>query len=62
MNQIGNFDSKQMHNALSKALVFVGDQNISTLDMVEWIEQIMRFILVSFPKGYLVQCSKGGPN
>lgn len=61
-NRFGNFDSEQMHNALSKANVFVGDPNISTLDTVGWSVQIMRIIPVGFPKGYLVRCSKGGLN
>ncbi len=34
-NQFGSFDSKQMHDALSKSEIFAGDLDISTLNTMK---------------------------
>ncbi len=58
-NRFGSFDSKQMHDALSKSEIFAGDSDISTLDTVEWSLQLMSFLPIGFPAGYLVRYLKG---
>lgn len=58
-NRFGSFDSKQMHDALSKSGIFAGDSDISTLDTVEWSMQLMKILPIGFPKGYLVRYLKG---
>jgi len=58
-NPFGSFDSKQMHGALSKSEIFAGDPDISTLDTVEWSMQLMDFLPIGFPEGYLVRYLKG---
>jgi len=57
-NRFGSFDSKQMHGALSKSEIFAGDPDISTLDTVEWSMQLMDFLPIGFPEGYLVRYLK----
>lgn len=52
-NSFGNFDPKQMHDALLKSKVF-DDVDISTLNTVEWSMQMMEFLPIGFSKGYLV--------
>jgi len=54
-NRFGSFDSKQMHDALSKSEIFAGDPDISTLNTVEWSMQLMNFLPIGFPEGYLIR-------
>lgn len=36
INRFGDFNPKEMYNALSKSKVFIKDIDISTLDLVGW--------------------------
>ena len=54
-NRFGSFDSKQMHDALSKSEIFAEDSDISTLNTVKWSMQLMNFLPIDFPKRYLVR-------
>ena len=53
-NRFGDFDPKEMYDALSKSKVFVKDTDIGTLDLVGWSLQMMEFLPIGFPEGYLV--------
>lgn len=52
-NRFGDFDPKEMCNALLKSKVFV-DSDIGTLDTVGWSMRMMDFLPIGFPEGYLV--------
>ena len=54
-NWFGNFDPKEMSNALLKSKVFNDDADIGTLDTVGWSMQMMEFLPIGFPEGYLVR-------
>ncbi len=51
-NRFGDFDPKEMYDALSKSKVFVKDTG--TLDLVGWSLQMMEFLPIGFPEGHLV--------
>ncbi len=53
-NSFGDFDPKEMYNVLLKSKVFVKDADIGTLDPVGWSLQMMEFLPIGFPEGYLV--------
>ena len=53
-NRFGDFDPKEMCDALLKSKVFVKDADIGSLDTVRWSMQMMEFLPIGFPKGYLV--------
>ncbi len=53
-NRFESFDSKQMHDALSKFEIFAEDSDISTLNTVKWSMQLMNFLLINFSKKYLI--------
>ena len=55
-NWFGNFDPKQMHDALSKSKAFEEDPGIHTVDTRAWSMQMMEFLPIGFPEGYLVRC------
>lgn len=57
-NQFGNFDLKQMHNALLKSKIFAGDPDISTFDPAIWSEKMMAYLPIGFQEGYLVRYLK----
>ena len=52
INQFGDFDPKEMHNALLKSKVFSKDLDIGTLDTMGWSMQMMEFLPIGFPEGY----------
>ncbi len=52
--RFGDFDPKEISEALLKSKVFVKDSDIGTLDTVGWSKQIMRFLPIGFPEGHLV--------
>ncbi len=56
--QFGDFDPKEMHNALLKSKVFFKDSDIDTLDTMGWSMQMMEFLPIGFPEGYLVTLSR----
>jgi len=53
-NRFGDFDPKEMYDALLKSNVFVKDEDIGTLDTVVWSMQLMESLPIGFPEGYLV--------
>lgn len=53
-NRFGDFDPKEMYNALLKSKAFVKDSDIGTLDTVGWSMQMIEFLPIGFPEGYLV--------
>lgn len=53
-NRFGDFDPKEMYNALLKSKVFVKDADVGTLDTVGWSMQMMESLPIGFPEGYLV--------
>lgn len=53
-NSFGDFDPKEMYNMLLKSNVFVKDAEIGTLDPVGWSLQMMHFLPIGFPEGYMV--------
>ena len=57
-NQFGDFDPKEMHNALLKSKVFEKDSDIGTLDTMGWSMRMMEFLPIGFPEGYLVTYCK----
>lgn len=54
-NGFGNFDPKEMYNALLESKVFIDDADIGTLDTVGWSMQMMEYLPIGFPEGYLVR-------
>ena len=44
-NQFGDFDPKEIYNALLKSKVFVKEAAVGTLDTVGWSMQMMEFYL-----------------
>ncbi len=57
-NRFGDFDPKEMCDALLKSKVFVKDADIGSLDTVRWSMQMMEFLPIGFPEGYLVTLSR----
>jgi len=53
-NLFGDFDPKEMYNALLKSKVFVKDSDIGILDIVGWSRKMKEFLPIGFPEGYLV--------
>lgn len=53
-NRFENFNSKKMHNALSKFKVFVEDLNIDTLNTMKWSMRMMKFLSINFSEKYLI--------
>jgi len=58
-NRFGNFDSKQMHDALLKSKIFADDPDISALDTVKWSTQMLEIVPFGLSKGYLVGYPEG---
>ena len=54
-NWFGNFDPNEMYDALLKCKVFITDADIGTLDTVKWSMQMMQYLPIGFPVGYLVR-------
>ena len=52
-NPFGDFDLKEMHDALLKSKLFVEDADIGKLDVVGWSMQMIEFLPIGFPEGYL---------
>lgn len=52
--QFGDFDPKEIYASLLKSRVFVNDTVLSTLDVVAWSMQMMDFLPIGFPDGYLI--------
>ncbi len=50
----GDFNPREMYNALLKSKVFVKDSDISTLDTVGWTMRMMEYLPIGFPEGYMV--------
>ena len=61
-NRFGNFDLKQMHNALVKSKVFAEDREFSASNAVEWSMIMMNYLPIGFPEGYLVRYLKHQSN
>ncbi len=57
-NQFGDYNPKEMYNALLKSKVFSKDSDIGTLDTMGWSMQMMEFLPIGFPEGHLVTSSR----
>ena len=53
-NPVGGFDPTETCSTLLKSKVFLNDTDISPLDIAAWSTEMMEFLRIGSPNGYLV--------